>query len=118
MRLVGDPDEPGAETLVVMVDAPGLGVLHRELSAALGVELRPPSAQVTLYVADPARGAGIDAERGLVERAPALAGGQQEEVRRATRLGEVLFDGGGIPLGPTGDGAFRSAPATACSPRG
>jgi HD domain-containing protein len=97
LRRVSDPDKPGLETLIVMVDAPGLAGLHQDLNDALGARLRPPPAHVTLYSTRPAEGIGIDDERQLAERAPELSADQQEQLRRAMRLDQVLWDDGGIP---------------------
>jgi predicted HD phosphohydrolase len=97
VRRVSNPERPGLHTLIVMADAAGLAALHRDLSAALGVPLEPPPAHVTLYASDPGEGIGIDDEQQLRERAPALEPERQDEVRRAMRLGDVLFDDGGIP---------------------
>ena len=90
LRRVRHPDEPGFETIVVMVDCPALAGLYRDLSIALGVDLAPPPAHVTLYSTDPVRGIGLNDERQLRERAPALSEAEQEELRRAMRFDEVL----------------------------
>ena len=46
----------GERTIVVMADAPGVEHLHARLAAALGVELDPPPAHVTIYTGPDARG--------------------------------------------------------------
>ncbi len=97
IRRAHHPDEPALETLIVMVDAPGLTGLYAALSKAFGAELTPPPAHVTLYSSDPMRGIGIDDDRELSERAPPLAPAAQDEARRAMRFDEVLWDDGGIP---------------------
>jgi hypothetical protein len=89
IRRVHDPDKPGLQTLIVMVDAPGLVELHHELSSALRAELRPPPAHVTVYSTDPAAGIGIDDEQQLAERAPALSPAEQDEIRRAMRFDDL-----------------------------
>src|SRR5947209_1400183 len=97
VRRVRRPDQSDLETLIVMVDAPGLANLHRELSATLDADLRPPPAHVTVYSSDPAAGIGIDDEQQLAERAPALSRAEQDEIRRAMRFDELLWDEAGIP---------------------
>jgi hypothetical protein len=97
VRYPEHPDQPDLETLVVMVDAPGLTDLHRALSATLDADLRPPPAHVTVYSTDPAAGIGIDDEQQLAERAPALSPDEQDEVRGAMRFDELLWDDHGIP---------------------
>ena len=57
--------------------------LYRDLSSALGVDLSPPPAHVTLYSTDPTEGIGIVDKAELADRAPALSEAEQEEVRRA-----------------------------------
>jgi hypothetical protein len=83
VRRVVHPQEPELQTLIVMVDCAGLESLHRDLSEALGAELRPPPAHVTVYSTDPGRGIGITSESELAERAPALGPTEQAELRRA-----------------------------------
>jgi hypothetical protein len=100
VRRVTKPDQPGLRTLIVMASAPGLNSLYRDLSAALGHELTPHPAHITLYSSDPMQGIGIDDLAELRERAPELSAAQQEEARRAMRFAEVFFDDGGIPPGP------------------
>jgi hypothetical protein len=90
VRRVRHPDEPGFETIVVMVECPALAGVYRDLSSELGAELTPPPAHVTLYSTDSARGIGINNEAQLRERAPALSAREQEEVRRALRFAEVF----------------------------
>jgi HD domain len=97
IRRVRHPDRPDLETLVVMVDAPGLADLHRSLSETLDADLHPPPAHVTVYSTDPTAGIGIDDEQQLGERAPALSADEQDEVRRAMRFDELLWDDEGIP---------------------
>jgi predicted HD phosphohydrolase len=97
IRRVHHPDKPGLQTLIVMVEAPGLVELHRRLSSALGAELRPPPAHVTVYSTDPAEGIGIDDEQQLAERAPALSPADQDEARQAMRFDELLWDEQGMP---------------------
>jgi hypothetical protein len=77
-------------TLIVMVDAPGLIPIYRDLGTALNTAMTPPPAHVTLYSTDPADGIGIDDERQLAERAPELAPDEQAEVRDAMRFAEVF----------------------------
>jgi hypothetical protein len=111
IRRVHHPEKPGLETLIVMVDVPGLVELHRRLSSALGAELQPPPAHVTVYSTEPAEGIGIDDEQQLAERAPPLSPADQDEVRQAMRFDELLWDehgmpafderGGALPLGQT-----------------
>ena len=84
-RRVSHPDRADLETLIVMVDCPGLEQLVRDLSDALGRRLPVPPAHVTLYSSDPAQGIGIADEQELAERAPPLSEPQQEEIRRAAR---------------------------------
>ncbi len=95
-RPVTDPDASELRTLIVMAEAGGVEGLHRDLSAALGVELRPPPTHITLYSTDPARGIGIDDEAQLAARAPALSDRDQEALRRAMSFDAVLFDDDGI----------------------
>jgi hypothetical protein len=90
LRCVRHPDERSLQTLVVMVDCPALGALYAELSGALGARLIPPPAHVTLYSTDPQEGIGINDEAQLRERAPALSGQEQEELRRAMCFDEVF----------------------------
>jgi hypothetical protein len=97
IRRVRHPDKPDLETLVVMVEAPGLAGLHRELSAALEADLRPPPAHVTVYSTDPVAGIGIDDERQLADRAPALLPAEQDEVLKAMRFDDLLWDDEGVP---------------------
>jgi hypothetical protein len=103
VRRVTDPAHPELRTLVVMAAADGLPALYRDLSAALGVALEPPPAHVTLYSSDRDRAIGIDDPRELRERAPRLPAAEHDEVRRAMRSDEVLFDDDGIPLGAGDD---------------
>jgi hypothetical protein len=90
LRRVRHPDEPGFETIVVMVECPVLAAVYRDLSSELGAELAPPPAHVTLYSTDPERGIGLNDEGQLKERAPALRAQEQEEVRGAMRFDEVF----------------------------
>ena len=90
LRRTRHPDEPGFETIVVMVDCPALAQVYRDLSAELGDQLSPPPAHVTLYSTDPERGIGLNNRDQLRERAPLLSAQEQEEVRRAMRFDEVL----------------------------
>jgi hypothetical protein len=90
VRRVTRPDDE-LRTLIVMVDAPGLVPIYRDLSAALEVQLRPPPAHVTLYSTDPAHGIGIENDPQLAERAPPLTSAQQREVRDAMRF-DTAFD--------------------------
>jgi hypothetical protein len=99
VRRVTHPTRPGLRTLIVMARAAGLADLHRDLSAALDVELTPPPAHVTLYSSDPGAGIGIADEQELRIRAPLLTEAQQDEVRRAMHFDQVLFDDDGIPIG-------------------
>jgi hypothetical protein len=87
---VRHPDEPGFETIVVMVECPALAGVYRDLSAELGRRLSPPPAHLTLYSTDPERGIGINDDDQLRERAPGLSAREQEEVRRAMRFEEVF----------------------------
>jgi hypothetical protein len=82
VRLVTRPGDQ-LRTLIVMVDAPGLGALYEDLAAALGAAMTPPPTHVTLYSTDPADGIGIDDAVQLAERAPELAPHEQDEVKRA-----------------------------------
>ena len=91
---VRDPARPGLETIAVMVECPGLESLYGELAGAFGVRLAPPPAHVTLYSTDPEQGIGLGDEQQLRERAPALSGEEQEEVRGAMDFDAVF--GGGI----------------------
>jgi hypothetical protein len=84
-------------TLIVMAGAGGVESLYADLSAALGVELRPPPSHITLYSTDPAQGIGIDDAAQLAQRAPTLTEPEQQEIRRAMSFDEVFFDDGGIP---------------------
>jgi hypothetical protein len=97
IRRVRHPDEPALETLIVMVDAPGLAGLHAALSEALDAALTPPPAHVTLYSSDPGRGIGIDDERELAERAPPLAPAAQDAVREAMRYADAFGEDDGVP---------------------
>jgi len=90
LRRVRHPDEPGFETIVVMVDCPALAEVYGELSAGLGKRLYPPPAHVTLYSTDPERGIGLNDDDQLRERAPALSEQEQEDVRWAMRFDEVF----------------------------
>jgi hypothetical protein len=90
LRRVRHPDEPGFETIVVMVECPALAAVYRDLSSELGAELAPPPAHVTLYSTDPGRGIGLNSDDQLRDRAPALSAQEQEELRRAMRFGEVF----------------------------
>ena len=83
IRRVRHPEQPELETLVVMVECPGLEQLIADLSLAVGTELPLPPAHVTLYSTDPAQGIGIADQRDLAERAPPLTRSDQDEVRRA-----------------------------------
>jgi hypothetical protein len=89
-RVSGHPDKPGLRTLVVMARAGGLDAFYDDLSSALGVELVPPPAHVTIYSSDPTDGIGIDDEHELAERAPALSADEQAEVMAAMRFAEVF----------------------------
>jgi hypothetical protein len=80
------------QTLIVMVDAPGLAPLYDDLAAAIDAPLRPPPAHVTLYSTDPAEGIGIEDETQLGERAPPLSEAEQSEVRRAMSFDTVFAD--------------------------
>lgn len=100
VRRVTDADRPGLRTLIVMADVEGLSAVHRELSAALGAPIEPPPTHVTLYSSDPAQGIGIDDLKQLDQRAQALSGAEQDEVRTAMMFDEVLFDDDGIPPHP------------------
>jgi hypothetical protein len=91
VRRVTRPDDE-LRTLIVMVDAPGLVPIYRDLSAALDVPVRPPPAHVTLYSSDPAQGIGIESEAQLAERAPPLTSAEQDEVRAAMSFDEVFAD--------------------------
>jgi HD domain len=106
LRRVTDPATPGLRTLIVMADAAGLAALHRDLSEALGAQLDPPPAHVTLYSSDPAAGIAIDDQEQLDERAPALAPEQQDELRGAILFDEILFDDEGIPFDLCDDGSL------------
>jgi hypothetical protein len=90
LRRVRHPDEPGFETIVVMVECRALAGVYRELSARLGAELAPPPAHVTLYSTDPERGIGVNDERQLAERAPGLSEKDKEELRLAMRFDEMF----------------------------
>jgi hypothetical protein len=90
LRRARHPDEPGFETIVVMVDCPPLAGIYRDLSAELGDQLSPPPAHVTLYSTDPERGIGLNDDEQLGVRAPRLSAQEQEEVRRAMRFDEVF----------------------------
>jgi hypothetical protein len=90
LRRVHHPDEPGFETIVVMVDWPALAGVYRDLSAELGGDLARPPAHVTLYSTDPERGIGLNDDDQLRERAPALTAQIQEELRRVMRFDEVF----------------------------
>jgi hypothetical protein len=90
LRRVRHPDEPGFETIVVIVECPALAGVYRDLSAELDAELAPPPAHVTVYSTDPERGIGINDERQLRERASPLSAQEQEEVGRAMRFEEVF----------------------------
>jgi HD domain len=103
IRRVSHPAKPDLRTLIVMVDAAGLAALHRDLSDALGVELTPPPAHVTLYSTDPGEGIGIGDQAQLAQLAPELSEHDQEDVRRAISFGDVLFDDDGIPFDPSED---------------
>lgn len=102
VRRVTAAERPGLRTIVAMAEAPGLEPLHRDLSAALGVELSNQPPHVTLYSNDPAEGIGLEDEAQLAERAPPLPEGQQREIRRAMRFEEVFFDDDGIAADPPG----------------
>jgi hypothetical protein len=86
IRRVSDRERPGLETLVVMVGAPALGPLYRELSIALGADLHPPPAHVTLYSTDPEQGIGLDHERHLAERSALLTNAELESLSGAIPL--------------------------------
>jgi hypothetical protein len=90
LRRVRHPDELGLETIVAMVDCPALVGIYTELSAALGADLSPPPAHVTLYSTDPKQGIGINNVRELAELAPELSDAEQLELRRAMRFDEVF----------------------------
>jgi hypothetical protein len=90
LRRVRHPDEPGFETIAVMVESPALVEVYRDLSTELRMELAPLPAHVTLYSTDPERGIGINDEAQLRERAPALSEEEQQELRRALRFDEVF----------------------------
>jgi hypothetical protein len=45
---------------------------------------------VTVYSSDPLQGIGLDDDRELAERAPALTDPQQQEVMRAMKFSEVF----------------------------
>jgi HD domain len=90
VRRVTRPDDD-LRTLIVMVDAPGLVPIFRDLSAALDAALSPPPAHVTLYSSDPAQGIGIENDRQLAERAPPLTNAEQREVRDAIGF-DTAFD--------------------------
>lgn len=83
VRRVRDPRGSELQTLIAMADCPGLDDLYDDLSSALGANLTPPPAHVTLYSTDPAAGIGIVSHSELAERAPPLSAAQQDEVRRA-----------------------------------
>ncbi len=102
-RVSGHPDRPELRTLVVMADAPGLTSLQEELSQALGAELAPTPAHVTLYSSDPARGIGIDDHEQLARRAPRLSAEDEAEVRQAMSFTAVFPDDDGIPFARDGD---------------
>jgi hypothetical protein len=90
LRRARHPDEPGFETIAVIVDCPALAGVYRDLSAELGKRLSPPPAHVTLYSTDPERGIGLNNDDQLRERAPALNEAEQDELRRAMRFDEVF----------------------------
>ena len=92
IRRVSSADTPELRTLIVLADAPRLIELHRALSAALGTELHPPPAHITLYSTDPDQGIGLDDERELEERAPALTEDEQYEARQAMDFDRALPD--------------------------
>jgi hypothetical protein len=87
-----DNDDDALQTLIVMVDAPGLNPIYRELSAELATHLDPPPAHVTLYSTDPAEGIGIESERQLAERAPPLTDAEQQQLRDAISFDRVFPD--------------------------
>jgi hypothetical protein len=90
LRHVRHPDDPELETIVAMVECPALAAIYTELSAALGADLSPPPAHVTLYSTDPERGIGINDERELGERAPELSDAEQHALRRAMQFDELF----------------------------
>jgi len=91
VRRVTRPDED-LRTLIVMVEAPGLIPIYRDLSAALKAPLTPPPAHVTLYSTDLAQGIGIESERQLADRAAPLTEAQEREVRHAMSFDTVFED--------------------------
>jgi hypothetical protein len=90
VRRVTDSARPGLRTLIAMAHAAGLDSLHDDLSAALGVQVGPPPAHITLYSSEPAVGIGIDNEWELVQRAPRLGLPAQQEIRNAMRFEQVF----------------------------
>lgn len=90
VRRVRNSGEPELETLIVMAEVPGLEPLYRELSQALATALSPPPAHITVYSTDPARGIGLDDEKELASRAPALTPGDQREVREAMKFAQAF----------------------------
>lgn len=90
LRRAWHPDKPELRTVLVMVNCPGLDELYDELSAALGMDLSPPPAHVTLYSSDPDEGIGIIDGRELLERAPPLSPDQHRTLRRAMRLDQMF----------------------------
>lgn len=83
VRRATHPDKSQLQTLIVMVDCPGLEELYGDLSSALGAALTPPPAHVTLFSTDPVEGIGITNGAELAARAPTLSEPEQEEVRAA-----------------------------------
>jgi hypothetical protein len=90
LRHVRHPEDPSFETIIVMVRCPALVDVYDDLSGELGTDLTPLPAHVTLYSTDPEDGIGINDQEQLRERAPALSGRDQEELRRAMRFDEVF----------------------------
>ena len=92
VRRVTHPERPGLRTLIAMAHAGGLDALHHDLSVALGTQVGPPPAHITLYSSDPEAGIGIDTEWELVQRAPRLGLPAQQEVRDAMSFDRVFGD--------------------------
>ena len=87
LRVVREGEE---RTIVVMVDAPGVGRLHRRLGEQLGVELSPPPAHITIYTGPEERGGiGLHTADDLGRLTEEIAGAEGERLRAA--IGPALF---------------------------